>query len=268
MSNYVPKPSARVVGHVQIPPTTVVRHDLKDMQFQPPTPHVTFERIAVRRVSFRDSDFFFLGVFGCIFEDCDFTGARISAGQLSHFPPSIFRRCRFHGLDLRTVSPFTARFEECSFSNSDLRGWNCALTEFVRCVFAGPLVKVLFSGRPWGPGAHDKRLGRSKNEFTGNDFRQADLRDCSFRWGIKVSEQLWPESDDYICLDNFQKRVAGARREIERWEDVGPRKEALLVLDVYSTDGEREQEEFFGRRDDIPMDPSTRDRLWALLAKD
>jgi uncharacterized protein YjbI with pentapeptide repeats len=99
----------------------VVRHDLKDMQFQPPTPHVTFERIAVRRVSFRDSDFFFLGVFGCIFEDCDFTGACISAGQLSHFPPSIFRRCRFHGLDLRTVSPFTARFEECSFSNSDLR---------------------------------------------------------------------------------------------------------------------------------------------------
>ncbi len=125
-----------------------------------------------------------------------------------------------------------------------------------------------FSGRPWGPGADKLKPRRTTNEFRGNDFRDVDLIQCSFKGGIDISLQLWPEKDTYIRLDRAQERIAKASEIVSSWSDqADARRLALIMLQVYSSSGFEEQEVIFARRDDlddtVPRDLS--DQVWSLV---
>ena len=123
-----------------------------------------------------------------------------------------------------------------------------------------------FFGRPTGPCAEGAK--RRANQFSDNDFRRAELRDVGFVEGIDLSGQLLPTGPDYIFLRDWSSRVAKARQVFSGWSK-SERREAELVLRVYTTGGMEHQRDLFTRRDDVPgIPPELRDRIWDVLATD
>jgi uncharacterized protein YjbI with pentapeptide repeats len=248
-------------------PDLVVDGVLRGGQFAPPRgTHVDFRNATLKGVSMRNSRFFGFGAFGSTFVDCDFSGSRFETGILGHLPPTTYRGCRFDGSDLRKVDPFYARFEECSFVNVKVEGWLALCTEFVKCLFAGPIVKVNFSGTPIGPGSESLLAYRRVNEFRGNDFRRADLVDTSFMGGIDLGQQLWPEGKEYIRLSRIRERILKVRPEVARWADDAAREPALQMLRLYES-RYRDQQDVFTRRNNVQIPAAVRDRVWRLLVE-
>jgi hypothetical protein len=258
---------ARIKTTGQPMPQTVVSSIKSDQRFIPPIGQVLVEGAYIERADFRDTwwDAFYAS--GTIFVDCDFRRARFGhavLGARSH--PTTFRRCRFDNADLRNAHPDAARFEDCHFDRATIEDWRCFLAEFVRCHFAGKIVGVIFSGRPWGPGADKLNPPRKTNEFRGNDFRHVDLIDCSFVRGVDIGQQLLPVDGKYVRLDRAAERFASARKAVSMWPDLAARAQALRMIAVYSSAGYEEQDELFIRRDNLTVVPADiRDRVWKVL---
>jgi hypothetical protein len=248
-------------------PRTIVTRVNPGERFEPPAGEVSFRKAVIEGVDFRGTRWDDFSAAGSLFVDCDFREARFThAGFGSISGQTTFRRCRFDAADLRNADPAATRFEDCRFDDAHIEEWRCFLTEVVACRFTGRLVKVIFSGRPWGPGADKLRPRRTVNDFYENDFRTADLIDCAFVNGIDISRQSMPAGEDYVYIDRAPQRIARAKRLISEWPDASARKQALVLLQVYSTSGYEEQAQVFARRDDLDVVPlEVRDRVWRLL---
>lgn len=180
------------------------------------------------------------------FDKCDFGHCTWGGGVLSDLPQSVYRDCDFSESDLRRVSPRFARFERCFFKSVDVTDWNATCAEFVDCTFAGRLLGAKFSGRPWGA-AREKILRiRNRNEFHGNDFRDAELIDCSILGGIDLDSNQWPQSPDYVIVRSAQNRIAAAKAKPEA---AAPGVAAALT--VFSMGAFAYQQDLFVRRQEL-----------------
>jgi len=174
---------------------------------------IVLGRASLANVDFRKAKFEKLQLSVANFVGCDFRGLRLGDRFQPFFstrPRSVFRLCRFDGADLRQISPEGTRFERCTFEDAKLDGWTPARAEFVECRFAGKVVKVTFTGKPAGQGSTRIDPPRPRNEFRGNDFRDAQLIDTVFVLGIDLDQQRWPVSDDYVRIDKFVRRLEAA----------------------------------------------------------
>jgi uncharacterized protein YjbI with pentapeptide repeats len=128
---------------------------------------------------------------GCIFERCDFSNAILEVacfgGGLEN---SVYRNCVFDRATIRAIAPGNARFESCSFRDVEVLEFYAHTVEMVDNVFTGILKKAFFNGSV--PQDLQRALGRSHNEFYGNDFSRAQLLDVAFRTGIDISQQQMP----------------------------------------------------------------------------
>jgi len=232
---------------------------------------ISLGRAVLTQVDFRRARFARFDLGGCTFLACDFRGLRLDQRFQPLFattPRSVFRGCRFDGADLRRMRAEGSRFERCSFDDAQLDGWRPVLAEFVDCRFAGTLTRVTFAGRP--PAADRKTLDppRQRNEFRGNDFRDAELVDTVFVHGIDLAAQRWPASDRYVHLDRFSRRLARARAEIAQWDDAGERAAARAMCDAL-TQRWREQDEVIALRVSPVATASARVqiRVWEALLR-
>jgi hypothetical protein len=163
------------------------------------------------------------------FTSCNFSRARIEAGNLGNDASTAYRRCRFDGADLRNANPLFARFERCSFDGADFRGLRSFYAEFIDCHFAGKIEGAKFFGRPEGLTEPPRDFKRKVNEFRGNDFREAELIDTSFMHGIDISAQQWPQDGEYVRLDRIHERIEKARADVSGWQDSKAAQEALVI---------------------------------------
>lgn len=249
------------------PSKLVVDQDRSGGRFQAPASTVVeFNGVRFTEVEFRRVTFEMFIASGSLFSQCDFRRARIKAGQLGNTRQTVYLDCRFDGADLAGVDPLYARFERCSFDDANLKEWRAFNAEFVDCHFAGRIVEAKFSGRLAPSAAAVIQPPRVKNEFHGNDFRQATLIDCSFFDGIDLHAQLLPEGDEYILIDNIRERIGKTRGQIARWPDQAAREEALLMLRAYEM-ASRGQEALFARRSDIGTPIAVRNKVWDLLGQ-
>lgn len=136
----------------------------------------------------------------------------------------------------------TSVTEDCEFVDADLSGWFSWDADIVGCRFAGRLHGVVFQGS-------DIDGGR-RNEFRGNDFRDADLEDVGFSGGIDLDAQRLPSKPEYVRLRNVPKRVKRTCRKLERWPDPEERKAALEALDLFAR-VTSEEPDLFTKRDFI-----------------
>ena len=231
---------------------------------------VSINRATLRGVDFRKARFDSFALAGCIFISCDFRMIRFDKrlqGLFTAVPHSTFRDCKFDGADLRRVRPGLARFERCTFDDAAIDGWRTEASEFVDCRFAGSLGTVVFYGRPTGTAGRVVERERKKNEFSGNDFRDADLDHVTFTGGIELRTQRLPRDDRYILLDRFPQRVAHARAEIVRWEVQEERIAAQDMLRALTVRF-RDQNEIFASRM-AASGPAARvqTRVWAELER-
>jgi hypothetical protein len=193
---------------------------------------LALDRVTVRDADFSRAAFERFAPNGCIFERCDFRGELFDERLQTLFASrrqSVFRECRFDGADLRGVRPGQARFERCSFAQTNIDGWLSACAEFVECRFSGPIRNVTFHGKPWGHAAERIDPVRGTNAFSRNDFTQADLKGVLFINGIDVRDQLWP-AEGYVMIDRIHQRLTRARAKILEWRDHEARNEALAML--------------------------------------
>ena len=230
---------------------------------------VSVGRAGLANVDFRKARFdkFQLAVGN--FVACDFRGLRLDEKFAPFFvtrPRSTFVSCKFDGADLRPISPEGTRFEKCSFDDARLDGWTPARAEFVDCRFAGKVVSVTFSGRPAGPGSTRIDPVRSKNDFRGNDFRDAQLIDTVFVFGIDLGQQRWPEGHDYVRLDKFHRRLEAARADILGWEAGEMRTAGLAMLQSLAQRWQ-DQREIIGMRVSpaVKAAPRVQIRVWDAL---
>ena len=244
---------------------TVVTDDLEGCRFDPSTPRALFRGVTVRNVDFSGLELRRLTAESSSFEECNFAGVILSYGPLGSVPPNLFRQCSFAGADLRGVDPGDARFERCIFDGARIEEWMAFCAEFIECRFATTLTKVKFSGTRFECEKFGfLRRRRKRNEFRGNDFRDANLLDTSFVMGIKLSDQLLPDDPVYVRIDRLQERIERVRKEVSRWSDGEARLDALAMLEAYADDAEG-QDELFTRRDSVPLAPEVRDRVWQML---
>jgi hypothetical protein len=203
------------------PDETRVTEDLEDTRFEPATPNVWLDHVTMKGV-----DFSGLRLLRLYADDCRFIGCDFSRVQVDWLPfasgGSLFRDCRFDGASIGDFGD--VRLERCQFVDTDLEGWFTFAAEIVDCRFAGRLNGVVFNG--------EDDTGRRKNEFRGNDFREADLDDVAFRFGIDLDEQRLPEGPEYVRLRNLAGSIETVRAQLA---DSPEAIEMLdLVEDVYT----------------------------------
>ncbi len=225
---------------------------------------VTFDRALVTRLGFENARITDWYTEASRFEGCDFRGARLLGGTLGPSRPtqSVYVDCNFEGVDLRHVSAENSRFERCSFRHAQLDGWTPDFAEFVGCAFAGRIFGARFSGAPhWKPGL----IGRASNDFLDNDFREAELVQSSFEWGVDISRQRLPVGPQYLRLDRLSERLEAARGAILAWPDQEDRKEGEFLLKLCGRPGLAAQAEVFIGREHLGSPTSAEDRFWAAV---
>jgi hypothetical protein len=137
--------------------------------------------------------------------------------------------------------------------------------EFVDCVFGGMVKDVVLNGHP--NDVLSARLHRTRNEFHGNDFRQAVLAGTSFRGGVNVDEQLLPEGPGCVRLDRYAERRAWALAKLALVEDDTSREAALEWLRILSRGGfEEQQVAFLPMADRSTPNPEAYDQVLRVMA--
>jgi len=231
---------------------------------------IVLGRASLANVDFRKAKFEKLQLSVANFVGCDFRGLRLGDRFQPFFstrPRSVFRLCRFDGADLRQISPEGTRFERCTFEDAKLDGWTPARAEFVECRFAGKVVKVTFTGKPAGQGSTRIDPPRPRNEFRGNDFRDAQLIDTVFVLGIDLDQQRWPVSDDYVRIGKFVRRLEAARSEILSWEAGELRSGALAMLQSLAQRWQDQRDVIALRVGPGTIPPRVQNRVWDVLER-
>ncbi|HUG06531.1 MAG TPA: pentapeptide repeat-containing protein [Candidatus Limnocylindria bacterium] len=229
---------------------------------------VALHRATLTAVDFRRSRFDRFSLGGCLFDRCEFRGLKLDRRLAPLFvalPRSVFRDCHFDGADLRRARLGQSRFERCTFDDARLDGSHLEAAEFVDCRFAGPLDGVTFHGAPSGPEVERLDPQRRRNEFRGNDFRDAELLDVGFVAGVEMGRQRFPEDELYVRVEDFQRRLAKARGEVKRWYE-RDRAPGLVMLATLSARW-RDQDVVVARRwtPRIKASDRVQARVWALL---
>lgn len=254
------------MSFTSLPEPAIIDEELHGGRFLPPTSNVWFFDIVAKDVDFSDVHYVCLTSRAAVFERCTFDRVRIEngpLGQLPH-PQSIFRDCTFEGASFPHFAPGLARFERCSFNEARIEEGFVFCAEFVDCTFArAKCIGCNFSGTPRECfGWLQFRGRRKRNEFRGNDFREAELIDTWFVGGIDLDAQRLPDGPDYVRVNDARERINEARGRIASWTDEDRREvaSALNVLEYLSED----QRDLFIRRDFVEP-PQLGDRLWELL---
>lgn len=229
---------------------------------------VALQRVTLTAVDFRRARFDKFSLGGCLFDRCDFRGLKLDRRLAPLFvalPRSVFRDCGFDGADLRGAQLGQSRFERCTFDDARVDGSQTQAAEFVDCRFAGPLDGVTFHGTPSGPEAKRLDPPRKRNEFRGNDFRDAELIDVAFVAGIEMDRQRFPDDELHVRIDTFQRRLAKARAEVRAWYE-REREPALVMLGELATRW-RDQDTVVARRwtPRIKASDRVQARVWELL---
>lgn len=203
---------AREVEGPGWPVETATRGELRDVRFRPETPNVRLDGVQAERVDFSGLQFHAFSADGAEFVDCDFS--HVSVEWLPFGDGAVFRDCRF---DRARIGDFgRVQLDRCQFVDAELTGWFTWEADIVDCRFAGRLQNVVFNG--------SDSEGKRRNEFRGNDFRDCDLVDVAFRFGIDLDAQLLPEGPEYVRLRDLPTRLRKALR------DAGDREREVLEL--------------------------------------
>jgi hypothetical protein len=267
---------------------SVIQDDLSNARFEfSAGGDDTAENMEFRLVTFTKVDFSGLRFHGFVpagstFIGCNFTRTIFETVHLGmaqvqrdlrtpikpkdpRYPQTVFRDCDFTeaSFDADNFYIGNIRFERCRFMNARLNRMRSSTGEFVDCVFAGKLIEVGFSAQPSKPDL--ARIGRSRNEFRGNDFRQAEMYDCDFSGGVDLDAQMLPTGPAYARLRRMRDCVVRVWHQVEAWPNQNEREKGLDALRYLLG---YQQDDVFMRRKElgaghVPAD--IRDRVWELL---
>jgi uncharacterized protein YjbI with pentapeptide repeats len=194
-----------------------------------PEKYVVLDHARLCNVDYSGRKFQQFCTIGCRMEGCHFQNVRINDAQFgAGRENSEFIQCVFDGARMKRVSGGPSRFVRCSFRNVDIRHWIARAVELVDCVFTGRLRETVFNGRV--PEELRGYIGRSINEFDGNDFSNTDFVDVGFRTGVDLTKQKLPSGPEYLYLPDAESSLRRARLELLGWDASECRRVAMTML--------------------------------------
>jgi len=129
----------------------------------------------------------------CFFEHLSIRSACFGGGRRE----SVYEACSFDGSKIDCGAAGVARFVGCTFRDAYVFNFFGLSISMVDCVFSGTLHKVAFYGT--------NPETRKRNEFRGNDFREALFNEVTFREGIDLTLQRFP--DGWVKPDDPYDRI-------------------------------------------------------------
>jgi hypothetical protein len=121
---------------------------------------------------------------------------------------------------------------------------------FVDCVFSGRIEHTVFYGST--PERDHSIRQRSKHEFHGNDFRNAEFIDVGFRGGIDLSLQALPSAPHYLLVPRAADALARIRASVIEWNDLELRRQVLALLKAFDLAVAGGQQQLFIDRRSMP----------------
>jgi hypothetical protein len=218
---------------------------ISGVRFEPPA-KVWFEDAHVEDVDFSGLKIDFFVAARSTFDRCDFRRSVLAGSLGGSKGRSIFRDCVFDRANLHNLSPGDGRFERCSFDGARLDGWQSWSADFVECRFAGPLRNITFRGISPYAAAGDGR----RNEFRGNDFRDADLEHVEFIDGIDLDAQLLPDGPEYLRIDVRPETIDRVVAAAEQTLPPDEREKFLFFVKNWLRGRHAGQPEIFRKRSD------------------
>lgn len=195
--------------------------------------------------------------------NCDFHRVRFAGGGLGDgHQPSDYIGCVFDGAYLKGILPGRANFIGCSFRDVRIYNFRCNAAQFVDCTFSGVLKSVTFDARP---SDLQGTLGRTRNEYRGNDFTHATMQDIAFRGGINLDLQYLPQGPEYVIVRNVAAAIENVWNEVSEWADDKDREDALIALNVLEMELRTGQADLFVPRSLLSSNPEVAERLRILL---
>jgi len=155
--------------------TVEIRARIKGRIDVPKDAYLTLERAELVGETFSGRKLNKMRMLASSFTRCEFTEMRIGNWVTGGGRTTVttYTECVLDRSRIRFNPGGLARFERCSFRDVDLRDWMCFETELVDCVFTGRMRRSFFNGTL--PEELVEALGRTSNEFRGNDFGGMDL---------------------------------------------------------------------------------------------
>ena len=183
----------------------------------------------------------------CRFTDGNFTNMRVrDVSWGGGVTQTVFEGCVVDGSRLDMQLGFV-RFENCSFRDVTITHFCPTAMDLIDCVFTGSITEAVLNGKiVWPP--RRERLGRTRNEYRGNDFSQARLEDVSFRYGIDLRLQKLPAGPDYLYVEDGAAGIQRARRVIRDWPDAEDRRQGEIALGLEQDLIDDGQEQLFMQR--------------------
>jgi hypothetical protein len=165
---------------------------------------------------------------------------------------TVIEGCSFDHSRIRGGAIGRVRFVDCTFRDCELINWMCVGAEFLGCVFGGTLRRMVFDATPRS--ATGILAGATLLQFARNDFSAADLVDVSFRGGIDLDLQVWPDDPAYCFITNPDLAVRLIRAKFREWDTDGTRTEAWGIAGVIEFLRARGQSVQFYRLDASPVE--------------
>lgn len=182
---------------------------------------------------------------------CRFDGSQIEQACFGGgTKPSEYTDCNFDRSRITAIAPGIAKFVRCSFRDCRIQNFFGVTVEFVDCIFSGRIKKAVFQGSV--PDEDRAQVGRATNEFRGNDFREAELIDVSFRGGIDLTKQKLPEGAGYLFVPDAAGALEKVRRDVVGWCDLDLRRKVLAILKGFELDVESGQKQLFVSLKSVP----------------
>ncbi len=247
-----------------------IRARVKGRVDVPEDAYLTLERTELVGETFSGRKLDSMRMSASSFTGCEFTDMRIGnwvtgAGRTT---VTTYTECAFDRSRIRFNPGGLARFERCSFRGVDLRDWMCFETELVDCVLTGRMRRSFFNGTVREEFV--EALGRTSNEFRGNDFSGMDLIDVGFRTSIDLSLQRLPTGEQYVYLADAERALERAREQVVASGRVrlrGKHDDVVPVIDIALKTVRNGQRQLLLRKDDysrIPQDEL--DTIFDILA--
>jgi uncharacterized protein YjbI with pentapeptide repeats len=233
--------------------THTIREVPTGTRFQPPRGDINFVDARLVSVDFSGAVFDRFVSKGSEFDSCNFSKVQFGRGGVQAWIGSErrthYRECTFDKADMRAVNFGDTRFERCTFRETRMEGWFTSAAEFVECIFEGSLRDCTFYGKVNRILEPRMASDREVNEFRGNDFSPAMLRDCVFRDGIDLDAQRLPSGPEYVLLRSFRRRIAPTRAALVRRLRGEQLERALRYLNMLETMYRDQPDVFLDLRD-------------------
>ncbi|MGX1612586.1 hypothetical protein ACWIF8_01670 [Micromonospora chalcea] len=147
-----------------------------------------------------------------------FEGLKVSYGSLGAGRGEVvYTACEFSDCVLNLNSVGSARFVECRFVGSKIKGWLALNAEFIDCQFSSKLERIVFDRRPADDVA--RKGGRTVNRYVGNDFGLSEFLDVTFRGGIDLKQQVLPRTGEGFYLEDAEVGYATLLGEVLQLEE-------------------------------------------------